>query len=183
MTHPPQPPNDPNQSYGQQPQQPFGQQSQQGQFPPFQPPVTPQPKAKKKWPWIVGGVVALLVVVAAVGGGEDTDAEKTSTPATTSAAVAPLVPQATSEPAKVTTTTPEPTAAPQVTLPEVAGQNGAIVQDKLKKLGLTNISLGSADDKDKLVIMPNNWTAVSIEPAPGTVVAGDDLVVVTLTKK
>ncbi|MFF1945109.1 hypothetical protein ACFVWF_23565 [Rhodococcus qingshengii] len=190
MTYPPQPPNDPNQPYGQQPQQPYGQQPQPGQYsdqygqaPQYQPPVTPQPKPKKKWPWIVGGIVAILVIAAAVGGGKDKDEDKTATSATSTAAVAPLVPQTTNEAVKVTTTTPEPTVVPEVTLPDVAGQNGAIVQDKLEKLGLTNVSFGSADEKDKVVLLLTNWTAVSIEPAPGTIVAGDDLVVVTMTKK
>jgi hypothetical protein len=33
-----------------------------------------------------------------------------------------------------------------------------------------------------MVLLPQNWTVVTIEPAPGTVVAPDDPVVLTVTK-
>ena len=74
-------------------------------------------------------------------------------------------------------------ATTMVTLPEVAGRNGGIVYDELKALGLTSIKLASQDEDDKVVILPENWTAVKIEPAPGTQVRSNQTVVVTLTKK
>lgn len=153
-----------NQTYGQPPQQ-----------------LVPAPKKTKKWPWIVGGIVVLLVIAGIVGGGDKDNDEKTATAATSTAAIAPVVPQVTTKAAAPTTT--EPAVVAEVTLPDVSGQNGAIVQDKLKKLGLTNVTLASADVNDTMVLLVANWTAVSIEPAPGTIVAGDDLVVVTMTKK
>ncbi|OYD70956.1 PASTA domain-containing protein [Rhodococcus sp. OK302] len=168
MTYPPQNPNEHQQPYGQQPQ--------------FQAPI--QPKPKKKWPWIVGGVVVLLVIVGMVGGGDKDKEDKAAATVTTSVAVAPLAPKATTTKAAApTTTTVEPVVVAEVTLPDVAGQNGAIVLDKLKKLGLTNVTTASADLKDTVVLLAANWTVVSIEPAPGTIVAGDDLVVVTMTKQ
>ncbi|ROZ49410.1 hypothetical protein EEB13_05670 [Rhodococcus sp. WS3] len=192
-----QPPQDPKQPFGQQPQQPYGQQpygqqpqqpygQQPGQFGPppggYQPTQQPAPiqKKPKKWPWIVGGVVVILVIAGMVGGGDKEADEKTATVATSTVAIAPVAPQVTT---KAAATTVEPVVAAEVTLPDVSGQNGAIVQDKLEKLGLTNVRLASADANDTVVIMVANWTAVSIEPAPGTIMAGDDLVVVTMTKK
>lgn len=53
-------------------------------FPTGQPPVAPRPeKKRKKWPWIVGGVVALLVVVALTG--NDNDKKDTTTASDTPA--------------------------------------------------------------------------------------------------
>jgi hypothetical protein len=70
MTTPP-PPDQPQQPYGQQPygqqpQQPYGQQPYppQGYPPPGYPPQ--QPKKRKVWPWVVGGVI--LVVILLFGG-------------------------------------------------------------------------------------------------------------------
>ncbi|WP_068159362.1 DUF4352 domain-containing protein [Rhodococcus phenolicus] len=47
------------------PQQPGGWQPAAG-FPPAQP-----PKKKRKWPWIVGGIVAVFVVASMAGGEDD----------------------------------------------------------------------------------------------------------------
>ncbi len=90
-------------------------------------------------------------------------------------------------PPSLTSTTPPTSTAPapvvDVTLPDVAGRNGAIVSEELTELGLTNVRLASQDTEDKVVLNPANWTAVSIEPEPGTVVSSDSLVVVTMTKE
>ena len=51
----------------------------------------------------------------------------------------------------------------------------------LEKLGLTDVSLSSANPKYSFVILASNWTAVSIEP-PGTVVGSGDPVVVKVYK-
>ena len=95
----------------------------------------------------------------------------------------------TEAPETVTVTAPPPspisTAQPvtDVTLPEVAGQNGAIVFEQLTELGLTNFQLASQDAEDKVVLSPANWTAVSVDPEPGTVVSSDSVIVVTMTKE
>ena len=47
---------------GQYPQQPYGQQPYGGQYPPQMPPA----RKRKKWPWILGGII--LLFVAMVGG-------------------------------------------------------------------------------------------------------------------
>jgi hypothetical protein len=80
----------------------------------------------------------------------------------------------------------EPTttsAAPmQITIPEVSGQNAEIVRKKLEKMGLSDVSLSSSNPKYSVVVLASNWTCVSIEPAPGTVVKSDDPVVVKVYK-
>lgn len=88
-------------------------------------------------------------------------------------------PPAPAAPAPVSTAPP----VTQVTLPEVAGQNGAIVREQLTELGLTNVQLASQTTEDKLVLNPANWTAVEIAPEAGTVVDSDSTVVVTMTKE
>ena len=69
-----------------------------------------------------------------------------------------------------------------VTLPAVKGRNGAIVADELRELGLTKVRLASGDPSAKVVILPENWTAMRIEPPAGSKVGADDTVVVTMTK-
>ena len=81
--------------------------------------------------------------------------------------------------AEPTTTSKVPT---QITIPEVSGQNAEIVRKKLEKLGLTDVSLSSSNPKYSVVVLASNWTCVSIEPAPGTVVMSDDPVVVKVYK-
>lgn len=89
-------PHDPNQPqpagqspYGQS-QVPYGNQPPTGQSYPQQPYGEPQPPAKKKrkWPWVVGGVVLVLVIAGMMGGGDEEKASTTAQ-ATSSAAVAP----------------------------------------------------------------------------------------------
>jgi beta-lactam-binding protein with PASTA domain len=70
----------------------------------------------------------------------------------------------------------------QITVPEVKGQNAEIVRKNLEKLGLTDVNLSSANPKYGVVVLASNWTAVSIEPPPGTVVSSDDPVVVKVYK-
>jgi hypothetical protein len=95
-------------------------------------------------------------------------------------------------PSTVTVTPPqfsavaEPTstsAAPtQITIPEVSGQNAELVRKNLEKMGLTDVSLSSANPKYSVVVLASNWTCVSVEPAPGTVVTSGDPVVVKVYK-
>ncbi|BBX98578.1 PASTA domain-containing protein [Mycobacterium lacus] len=65
-------------------------------------------------------------------------------------------------------------------IPEVIGQDGATVRSRLEELGLTDVSLLSANPKYSAVVLAANWTAVSIDPPPGTVVASDHPIVVQL---
>jgi hypothetical protein len=78
-------------------------------------------------------------------------------------------------------TTPTATAT-TITIPDLTGQNAKIAEDKLEALGLTNVTLASATSKYTMVLAPQNWTVVSIEPAPGTAVSSTDTVIVKVTK-
>lgn len=64
----------PGQPYAQQPQ--YGVPGPYGAPPAYQAPI--QPPKKKKWPWIVGILVALIVIIAAVSGGGDDSSDKTA---------------------------------------------------------------------------------------------------------
>ncbi len=100
--------------------------------------------------------------------------------------------QGSPSPSTVTVTPPQYSAVPepaptsaaptQITIPEVSGQNAEIVRKNLEKMGLTDVSLSSANPKYGVVVLASNWTCVSIEPAPGTVVKSDDPVVVKVYK-
>ena len=70
-----------------------------------------------------------------------------------------------------------------MTIPDVAGQNAEIVRKKLAKMGLTQVNLASTNPKYSMVVFAANWTVVSIEPAPGTVVPAGDPVVVKVAKE
>jgi beta-lactam-binding protein with PASTA domain len=73
-------------------------------------------------------------------------------------------------------------ASGSITIPDVTGQNGKIAEQKLEDLGLTNVELSSANPKYSMVLLPANWTVVSIDPPPGTSVSAGDAVVVKVTK-
>lgn len=65
-----------------------------------------------------------------------------------------------------------------LTIPEVQGLDAATVRRKLEELGLTEVRLSSANPKYSEVMLQANWTALYIEPPPGTVVDSDDPIVV-----
>ncbi|MGW4152617.1 PASTA domain-containing protein [Micromonospora chersina] len=165
--------------------------------PPF--PAPAAPRRKLGTGAIVGIVIGAVVLgccgltgVAALVGGDD--------PASTSAkkaaptAVAPVVPSLIPTTASAPTTTaptvsvaPTTPAAPPkpttVVMPNLVGMNAAVAQDKLEKLGLTNIQFGSQDENDTFVILAANWTVTKQSHKKGTRVALDDLVVLTCTKQ
>jgi beta-lactam-binding protein with PASTA domain len=74
-------------------------------------------------------------------------------------------------------------AAASITIPDVTGENAKIAKHKLETLGLTNVSLSSANPKYSMVFVPENWTVVSVEPAPGSTVGPGDDVIVKVTKE
>ena len=78
-------------------------------------------------------------------------------------------------------TTPIATAS-SITIPDLTGQNAKIAEDKLEALGLTNVTLASANPKYTMVLAPENWKVVSIEPTPGTAVSSNDDVILKVTK-
>jgi hypothetical protein len=126
---------------------------------------------RRRWPWILAGGLVVLLVGIGLGRASVETAPVAAAPTATVAAPAPPV------------APPSPAPSSRVTLPAVSGQNGAIVADQLGKLGLTKVQYASRDDADTVVVNPANWTAVKIEPRPGTKIAADTAVVVTMSKK
>ena len=136
---------------------------------------------------IVLGCCGLSGVAALVSGD---DPASTSVKKAAPTAVAPLVPTTAAAP---TTTAPTVSVAPTtpvappkpttVVMPNLVGMNAAVAQDKLEKLGLTNIQFGSQDENDTFVLLAANWTVTKQSHKKGTRVALDDLVVLTCTKQ
>jgi hypothetical protein len=73
-------------------------------------------------------------------------------------------------------------ASANVTLPDVVGQNAKTGSQQLQQLGLTNVELSSVNPRYRMVIVASNWTVVSTNPAPRTVVNPNDQVVLNVTK-
>ena len=91
----------------------------------------------------------------------------TLTPARTASPPPPAAPAA---PA---TTAAEPVL---IAMPNVVGQNADVAVDKLKKLGFTNVDLGTVDGH-RIVVLPQNWTVRQQSAAPGERLAADAKIV------
>ena len=68
-----------------------------------------------------------------------------------------------------------------VRLPRVGGRDGATVLATLKGLGLADVRL--VTDDDRTIDDPGKWTAIGLQPKPGTAVPVDRSVVVTVSQK
>jgi beta-lactam-binding protein with PASTA domain len=101
---------------------------------------------------------------------------------TQSSVAAPSFATSAPQTSAVETATTTATAA-SITIPDLTGENAKIAEDRLKGLGLTNITLSSANPKYQNVFVPANWTVVSIEPAPGSTVKSSDDVIIKVTKE
>ena len=75
-----------------------------------------------------------------------------------------------SSPAATAAVTLSPTS---LTMPNVVGLNAAVAVDRLKKLGFTNIDLGTVDGR-AAVILPQNWTVRTQSTPPGDRLGKDD---------
>lgn len=132
----------------------------------------------------VGGVVLLCLVCGIIGaivGGDPDEPEARPPAAATTTATAPP-----SARPPVETTPPAPpsaTAASMVAMPNLVGENAAVAEDQLRKLGFTRIEFGSQDANDTLVIVRANWTVAKQSAKPGTNVPTDTLIVLTCTKQ
>jgi PASTA domain-containing protein len=196
----------PQYSQPQQGQQ-FGESGPQFvQQPPTVPPFgygTPAPAPKgnvKVGLAIIGAFLVLCiggVVAVAVAGGDG----KPAAPQALAASAAALPKQAvatattTSAPAPTTSAAAVPATKPAVAAPEtktqavtvavpdLRGENAAVAQDALEKLGFSNIQLGSQDVDDTWVVLPQNWTVKKQSAKPGKKIALDTLIVLTCTKQ
>lgn len=167
---------------------------QAGRPPVYRQPV--QPPRKSNQPLIigiVGGVVALVLMCLGglfILGSEEQKKQNASSPnvgATTAAAVLPEAQVTSAAPADVRSSAPPPTTAPAgaktVTMPKVTGENAAVADDKLRKLGFTNIRYGSQDEDDKVVLLLTNWTVTKQSAKTGAKIKTDALIVLTCTKQ
>ncbi|SOJ52972.1 hypothetical protein MSIMFB_00477 [Mycobacterium simulans] len=69
-----------------------------------------------------------------------------------------------------------------ITIPDVRGHDGDKARRILEKLGLTDVRMCSTNPAYGVVMLESCWTAVSIDPPPGTVVGANDPVVVNVYK-
>jgi beta-lactam-binding protein with PASTA domain len=119
----------------------------------------------------------LLLIALVVGGLMSMCGHSTHTPA-----AEPLTPAAEpppiARPLPVTCPTKPPSGAlvdgleqVSITLPDLAGTNGQAAENCLKNLGVSSVELSSGNPKYSMVIVASNWTVVSTDPAPGSVVS------------
>lgn len=69
-----------------------------------------------------------------------------------------------------------------VTMPDLIGHNAAGVETQLKRLGLNNVELSSANPDYKPVWVASNWTVVSTDPVSGCEINAAQQVVIYVTK-
>ena len=126
---------------------------------------------------LAGSICAIAVITAGCG------SNNTSSPSTVTvtrpASTVPSVANAPSVSGSEPSTT---TVSASITIPDVTGENGKIAEQKLENLGLTDVTLSSANPKYSVVLLPANWTVVSTDPPAGTSVGAGDAVVVKVTK-
>jgi len=121
---------------------------------------------------IMGGFVALCAVCTVgviIGGDDQVRMVRSSDPAATEhvpTAAAPLL----------------PTVKPLPAMPDVVGKNAAVALDDLKRLGITNVTLGSVDSAATVVVMPENWVVAEQSVVAGVPVADGGLVVLGCRK-
>lgn len=197
MSHPPQPPGPPNDPWyptGQVPPvsgQPYGPPTRPGM--PLPPPGVPRRRDNRPLIAIIAGVAVVLLIGCCTGlyiiGSQE---QKDSASPLTTPTVAAGQPQseATSEPPAAVTSepaapspSPSASAVKTVVMPKVTGENAAVADDKLRKLGFTNISYGSQDEDDKVVLLLTNWTVAKQSTKAGAKVKTDTLIVLTCTKE
>lgn len=178
-----------------------------GHIPPVSPPGQPgrppvygrpaAPPKRRNQPLIIGiigGAVALVLLCCGglyVLGSEEQKKQDASSPdsvVTSAAAVLPEAQATTEAPAAAPTTASAPQstapAGPKtVTMPKVVGENAAVADDKLRKLGFTNIQYGSQDEDDTFVLLLTNWTVTKQSTKPGAKIKTDTLIVLTCTKQ
>jgi hypothetical protein len=122
---------------------------------------------------IVFGALAVLCVgggiVSTLAGGGTTPEPAATATATGPAAAVPTA-----------ATSAAPTMA---TMPNLVGKNAAVASDELEKLGFTNVKLGSVDQNDTIVILPENWKVAEQSHGPGQTVPTDTLIVLGCTKQ
>lgn len=160
---------------------------------PLPPPGVPRRRDNRTLIAIIAGVAVVLLIGCCTGLyiiGSQEQKDSASPLTTPTVAAGQPQPGATSEPlaavtSEAATPSPSPSAsvAKTVTMPKVTGQNAAVADDKLRKLGFTNISYGSQDKNDTWVVLLQNWTVTKQSTKVGAKVSTDTLIVLTCTKE
>jgi beta-lactam-binding protein with PASTA domain len=79
-------------------------------------------------------------------------------------------------------TQPDVENSADITLPDVVGRNAKAASEQLNQLGLLNVQLSSANPSYAMVLVAANWTVVSTNPAPCSVITRHDHVALHVTK-
>ena len=80
------------------------------------------------------------------------------------------------EPARSATPAGPASTPALLTMPGVIGQNAAVAVDELRKVGFTNIDLGTVDGR-RVVVLPQNWTVKAQSAKAGSRLAPDAKIV------
>lgn len=166
------------------------------------------PSGGRRRPIRSGGGWPLLILVALVVGALSTHSTQTPTAEPQAAVSSPTATAPTADPGNSATEqgnsasagdaaqTPvtashspvkcaTPAAAensPDITLPDVVGQNAKAASEQLSQLGLLNVQLTSANPNYSMVLVAANWTVVRTNPAPCSLIKSHDHVVLHVTK-
>jgi hypothetical protein len=68
-------------------------------------------------------------------------------------------------------------------MPNLIGLNGAVATNRLRALGITDVTYGSADPNASVVLLPQNWKVTAQDPAPGKKVRPNVAAVLTMVKQ
>lgn len=127
-------------------------------------------------------IIAGAGIAVAVVAGCSSDTGTTAT--TTVTAEAPTTTTTDAPTTDKTAATSSSVAPKTLTIPEgLEGTNAQIAKDKLTKLGFTNVTPASVDEKASVPVLLSNWTVVSIEPGPGEKVDSDSTVILKVEKQ
>ncbi len=77
---------------------------------------------------------------------------------------------------------PSGTSSASISIPDLAGQNAGTAKARLMGMGFSAINLSSANPRYDSVIVPENWTVVSTDPAAHCAVNRDENIVVYVNK-
>lgn len=69
-----------------------------------------------------------------------------------------------------------------MTMPNLVGENAQVAYEKLREMGFTKVSFGSADPDHEVVLFPPNWTVTKQSAKAGVKVRTDQTIVLTCTK-
>ncbi|MGH8791863.1 MAG: PASTA domain-containing protein [Stackebrandtia sp.] len=155
-------------------------------------PPPPQTKSQKPpWLWPAVATGALLWLVCA---GFFTTAMVASNTAGQAEAGQSSVAESpeSDEPSTEEPSTEEPSSAEpsksaeivNIEMPSLVGENAAVAEDELERLGFTNIEFGSVDEEHNSfgVVIPANWTVAEQSHEEGETVPSDALIVLGCVK-